>query len=571
MNPVIERIITTFKELPMARKVALGIFAMVLVAGITSLFVFTNKTSFKAAYHGLTKEDAAMVVDKLKTEKTPYRLTGDGTTILVPEALVYEVRLSMAKEGIPKGGGVGFEIFDKTEFGTTEFVQKINKTRALQGELARTISAFDEVKSARVMIVLPKDSVFVEEVKKPSASILLELNSDLAKGNVEAIAHLVASSIQDLTPKLVTIVDTAGRILFEGKSGEEQAKITAQNFADAQYQYKIRFEENLTRRIQTMLERIVGKDKAIVRVTSEMDFSKNNVNEEIYDPFERGGEFIRSRKNRAEKLTSTSEEIPIPSTVNPIVGEDGLDGQQNNERVNKSDDTFNFEISKRIRETRKPMAVLTRLSVAAVVDGKYEYRNNEDGNRQKVYIPRSDAEMKQFRDIVIKSMGYNEERSDQVSMESFPFASIADIEPETSQTRFNLVYKEYGRIIGNLLILIVLFLFIIRPIVKTVKEIKTTVEQESLPGSEEMALIEDEEKEIEFKDMDGKQQQEYLEMLTTDQKKDFLVKMAPMEKATYLENMPVNEKAKYYAQKDFYKTVNILRGWVSEVEEEEEE
>ena len=195
----------------------------------------------------------------------------------------------MARQGLPKGGGVGFEIFDKTEFGATEFVQKINKTRAIQGELARTISAFDEVKAARVMIVLPKDSVFVEEVKKPSASILLELNSDLEKEEVTAIAHLVASSIQDLQPQQVTIVDTAGRILFEGKSQEEQAKITAQNMADAQYQYKIRFEENLTHRIQTMLERIVGKDKAIVRVTTEMDFSKNDMNEEIYDPLERGG------------------------------------------------------------------------------------------------------------------------------------------------------------------------------------------------------------------------------------------------------------------------------------------
>ncbi len=568
MNPVIERIITTFKELPLARKIALGVFAMILVAGFTTLFIWTNKTPFKAAYSGLEKDDAALVVEKLKENNTPYRLTGDGTTILVPENIVYDVRLTMAREGIPKGGGVGFEIFDKTEFGTTEFVQKINKKRAIQGELSRTISAFDEVKSARVMIVLPKDSVFVEEIKKPSASILLELNSDLEKEKVEAIAHLVASSIQDLTPKLVTIVDTAGRILFEGKSEEEMAKITAQNFADAQYKYKIRFEENLTGRIQTMLERIVGKDKAIVRVTTEMDFSKDDVNEEIYDPFERGGEFVRSRKNRAEKLTATSDEIPNPSSVNPIVGDEDLAGRQNNELVNKSDDTYNFEISKRIRETQKPMALLTRLSVAAVVDGKYEYRTDENGNRQKVYVPRTDEEMKKFRDIVINSMGYNEERNDQVSMESFPFASIAEISVEPPLTGLKMVQKEYGRTIANLLLVVLLFLFVIRPIIKTVKEIKTTVEQEALPGAEEIALIEDEDREIEFKDMDGRQQQEYLEMMTSEQKADFLNKMRPDEKAAYLINMPVNDKAKFYAQKDISKTVNILKGWISEVEEE---
>ncbi|WP_300456393.1 flagellar basal-body MS-ring/collar protein FliF [Desulfobacula sp.] len=569
MNPVFDRIITTFKSVPLSRKIGLGLFAMVMVAGFTTLFIWTNKTQFKAAYSGLSKEDAAMVVDKLKESNTSYQLTGDGTTILVPEAIVYDVRLSMAKEGIPKGGHVGFEIFDKTEFGTTEFVQKINKKRALQGELARTISAFDEVKTARVMIVLPKDSVFVEEVKKPSASILLELNSDLERDKVTAIAHLVASSIQDLLPELVTIVDTAGRILFEGKSEEEDAKIQAQNLADVQYQHKVRFEKNLTQRIQTMLERIVGKDKAIVRVTSEMDFSKNDMNEEIYDPFERGGEFIRSRKNRAEKLTATAEEIPTPSSVNPIMGEEGLSGRQNNELTDKRDDTFNYEISKRIRETRKPMAVLTRLSVAAVIDGKYEIKTDETGNQQKVYVPRSMEEMKQFENIVIKSMGYNEERNDQVSMECFPFASIADIQSQPVVAGWKKVQKEYGRTIANLLLVLLLFFFIIRPIIKTVKEIKTTVEQEALPGPEEMALLEEEEKELAFIEMDEKQQKEYLSLMTEEQKETFVMNMSAPERVSYLKNLPVNEKAKYYAQKDIYRTVNILKNWISEEEEEE--
>ena len=568
MNPVLERILQTFREMSMSRRIALAVLALVVVAGFTTMFIWTNKTPFRTAYSGLTKEDAAAVVQGLKESNTPYRLAGDGTTIMVPETMVYDVRLTMAGQGIPKGGGVGFEIFDKTEFGTTEFVQKINKKRAMQGELARTISAFDEVKTARVMIVLPQDSVFVEEVKKPSASILLELNSDLEKEKVTSIAHLVASSIQDLTPKLVTIVDTAGRILFEGKSEEEQAKITAQNMADAQYQYKMRFEENLSRRIQTMLERIVGKDKAIVRVTSELDFSKNDMNEEIYDPFERGGEFIRSRKNRAENVTSVVEDIPTPSTVNPIVDDENLEGRQNNERVNKSDDTFNYEISKRVRATEKPMAVLTRLSVAAVVDGLYEYRTDEQGNRNRVYVPRSDENMKQFRDIVVKAMGYNEERSDQVSMECFPFASISELEPEIAVTGWRAIQKEYGRTIANLLLVLLLFLFVIRPIIKTVRDIKTTVEQEALPGPEELALIEEEEKEPEFIEMDGKQQKEFLEMMTEEEKDSFMRNMSTTERAIYLEKMSVNEKAKYYAEKDFGKTINILKGWISETEEE---
>ncbi|HCY85374.1 MAG TPA: flagellar M-ring protein FliF [Desulfobacteraceae bacterium] len=571
MNPVVERIITTFKEMSLPRKIALGVFTLVLIAGFTTMFIWTNKTTFRAAYTGLNQEDASAVVEVLKSSNIPYRLTGDGTTIMVPEKMVYDVRLTMAKEGIPKGEGVGYEIFDKTEFGTTEFVQKINKKRALQGELARTIKAFDEVKNARVMIVLPKESVFVEETKQPSASILLELLSDLDKEKVASIAHLVASSVQDLTPKLVTIVDTAGRILFEGKSEEEQARIDAENLADAQYQYKVRYEENLTRRIQTMLERIVGKDKAIVRVTSEMDFSKNNVNEEIYDPFERGGEFVRSRKNKAERVVQTTEDIGIPSSVNPITDEDQT-GEQTNERISKSDDTVNYEISRRIRETQKPMATLSRLSVAAVIDGSYEFQTDEDGNRKRVYVPRSPEEMKQFENIVIKAMGYNEDRNDQISMESFPFASIGDLETgESKLTGWKMVQQEYGRLIANLLLVLVLFLFVIRPIIKTVRDIKVTVEQEALPSPEELALLEEDDKEPTFVEMDADQQREFLEMMTEEQKEEFIRKMTASEKAAYLANLSANEKARYYANKDLIKTVNIIKGWISEDDEDAEE
>ena len=560
MNPVIKRIITTVKEMSVSRKISLGIFTVVVVAGFATLFIWANKTKFQAAYTGLSQDDASLVVDQLKKSDTPYRITGDGSTIMVPEDIVYDVRLSMAKEGIPKGGGDGFEI--------TEFVQKINKKSTIQGELARTISAFDEVKTAHVMIVMPQDSVFSEEDKKPSASILLELSADLERKKIAAIAHLVASSIQDLTPRFVTIVDTAGSILFEGKSQEEQAEINAQNFAYAHYKYKVRYEENLTKQIQTMLERIVGKDKAIVRVTSEMDFSKNRINEEIYDPFEIGGDFVRSRKNRREKITSATEQSPTPSNIKPIIGDENLAKEQNNELVDKTDDTYNYEISKRTRETRKPMAVLTRLSVAAVVDGKYENRTDESGNQKKVYVPRSAEEMKQFENIVFKAMGYNENRSDQVSMECFPFASIAQIEPQPAVTGLKMVQKEYGRTIANLLLVILLFLLVIRPIIKTVKEIKTSVDQESLPGPEALDLLEDEEPE--FIDMNSVQQKDYLDLMTEKQKENFIKKMKASERASYLANMSVNEKARYYANKDFYKTVNILKGWIREVKEEEE-
>jgi flagellar M-ring protein FliF len=571
MNPVIERVIETVKEFTLIKKVILGVLILVMVAGFTTMFLWANKTTFKVAYKSLSKADAAEIVFKLKESNTSYRLEGGGTTILVPEKEVYDVRLAMAKDGIPKGGGVGYEIFDKTEFGTTEFVQKINRKRAIQGELARTITAFDVVKSARVMIVLPKDSVFVEEAKRPSASILLELTGELAEENVAAIAHLVASSVQDLTPKLVTIVDTVGRILFEGKSEEEKAKIEAKNLADAQYKYKLRYEKNMSERIQTMLERIVGKDKAIVRVTAEMDFSKENVSEEIYDPYERGTEFTRSRKSRSENVKNDVGEVNTPSSVNPIIPP----GQPTTkatggEVVNKNADTLNFEISKRIREQVKPMVIIKRVSVAAVVDGRYEYNAEGKGESKRVYMQRPVNEMRQFEDIVVKAMGFNENREDQVTVECFPFTSIAAMEkPGAELTGWRKIQKENGRAIANMLLVLLLFLFVIRPILKTVKDVKSTVDQEELDRLDQAALVE-EEQDPKFIELSGPQQKEFLDVMKPDAKSKYIINMSASEKASYLSNMTEVDKAQYYADLDFDKSINILKGWLSEIEEEDE-
>ncbi len=573
MNPVIEQIYKIFKELPLSRKIAIGLVILAMAAGFTAMFIWANKTEYKPAYTELNEDDAAAVVAKIKELKIPYKIMGGGSIIMVPATKVYDVRLDLAKDGIPKGSGVGYEIFDKTDFGTSEFVQKINRKRAIQGELARTISAFDEVKTAKVMIVLPKDSVFVEETKLPSASILLELKNDIDEEKVSAIAHLVASSIQDLTPKRITIVDTAGRILFEGKSEEEKARIKAKNLADAQYNYKVRFEANMADRIQTMLERIVGKDKAIVRVTAEMDFSTNNVKEDIYDPFERETKFIRSEKNLSEASTIPVQQQGTPSSVNPVVPKGGgAAGANSMEKINKKNDTINYELSRRTSQTVKPMAVLSRLSVAAVVDGEYQYKTDKDGNRVRTYVPRSKAEMQQFSDLVTKAMGYNQSRQDQVSMECFPFASIGEIgKPEKKLTGWRMVQKEYGRTIANILLVLLIFLLVIMPIMKTVKGIKSGTDQEALPGPDELDLIEDKEEEPEFTDMSAEEQKEFLESMPVKEKEEFINNMSHAQKTVYLANLAPSEKAAFHAKNDVDKTANIIKGWISEVNEEEEE
>lgn len=546
----------------------MGTVVALVVAGFAFMFIWANKTEYQIAYKGLSPEDASAIVEKLKELRVPYRLKSKGSVITVPKETVYDVRLELAGAGLPKGGGVGYEVFDKTDFGTTEFVQQVNLQRALQGELARTIREFDEVVDAKVMIVLPKDSVFIEETKPPSASILLTLRSDLTEEKVSAVVHLVASAIEDLTPERVTVVDTTGRILFKWASDEERAGEVADNLARTQVQYRSNYEQNLSARIQTMLERVVGKDQAIVRVTAEMDFDQVDMSEEIFDPNELNVPFVRSRKSLDEKNQIQAGPAGNISSVNPIVPPGGdEDGSKTVESGQKRNDTVNYELSKMVRRTVKPIATLTRLSVAAVIDGTYRYEDGENGGRVRKYIPRADAQMAQFRSVVMNAMGFSEDRGDQVSVESFQFSSAEDLAaPVVEPLTWESAQRKYGRIMANILLIILLFLFVIRPIVKTIRDIKTTVEAPALPSPEDADLLPGE-REAEFSDMRPAEREEFLATLTQDERSRLYEQMNPKEKNDYLNSLSPSEKAAYLAKEDVDKAANVIRGWLSEEKE----
>ena len=533
MNSFFEQILNIYRNMPLSRKIVTAGMLAVVVAGFVTMFIWANKIEFEPLFTNLTEEDAAAITDKLREQRIPFKLEGDGTTITVPTDRVYEVRLSMAAEGLPKGGFVGYEIFDESEFGTTEFVQKLNRQRALQGELARTIQSFEQVEDAKVMIVLPKDSVFIEETKPSTASVLLKLNSDLDEHQVESIVHLVASSVEDLTPQLVTVVDTTGRVLFKHPTEDEQAEKLADDRAKSQLAYKAHMEKTYSERIQTMLERIVGKDNAIVRVSADMDFSQQSTQEEIFDPDERNTPFVRSRKSTAKSLERQDGQPGMVSSVNPIVPPDTGTGSGMVEKCESNDDTVNYELSKLVRQKVKPLAVLNRLSVAAVVNGTYAYETDKDGNRVQQYIARTEEEMAQFKTIVEKAMGYNENRGDQVTVESFPFSHVDELAlgGPSDARRF---MREYGRVIANLIFVLVLFFFVVRPLIKTIREIQAGGEEPDLP----------------LLDEDGKP-------ILTDEQRSAL---------PALEDMSPRERAAFLAEEDVDRAANVLRGWLSEGE-----
>ncbi|MCX5875885.1 MAG: flagellar basal-body MS-ring/collar protein FliF, partial [Deltaproteobacteria bacterium] len=260
---ILEQIASIAKGLSMTQKILGLVVIAVVVGGLLSLTTGSKETSYKVLFSGLNQEDAGEVLTKLKDQRIPYKLSDDGGAILVPATQVYEVRLTLAGEGLPRGGGVGFEIFNQTSFGQTDFVQRLNYQRALQGELARTIRNFQQVIEARVHIATPKESVFIEDEKPPTASISVKLRGreKLNQHEIQSIVNLVASAVPGLTTENITLVDTSGRLLYR-KQGDGEGVLTGN-----QLEYQIKIEDTLRQKVETMLEEVVGVNRARARVT----------------------------------------------------------------------------------------------------------------------------------------------------------------------------------------------------------------------------------------------------------------------------------------------------------------
>jgi len=449
MKRIIEQFVVVFKAMPISKKISMAVVLGLVVAGFALMFLWANQIDYQVLYSNLSGEDAASIVSKLREQRIAYKLEGGGSLILVPADQVYETRLVLAGDRLPRGGNVGFEIFDQTSFSTTEFVQRLNYQRALQGELCRTIGEFREVDHARVLIVIPKDSLFVEDTKLASASVLLKLKSSLSPDKVAGIVHIVASAVEGLTPEQVTVVDTTGKVLFKGPNqGDETALLSS-----SKLEYQRQVEGKIVGRVQSMLEGIVGEGKAIVRVSAEIDFDQIDFSEEKYDP---DNTVIRSKQRRVE----SSE---------------------------KEDEVINYEINRVTRRVIKPSGTVKRLSVAAVVDGTYEVVTAEDGSKTKKYIPRISKELEEFERIVKRAMGFDTDRGDQVQVSCFPLSISAGIEAQDGTgTDWLANGRQYIRPAINLVLVLVILLFVVRPLLRSVKGIVTSVDtRKTLPESGE--------------------------------------------------------------------------------------
>jgi flagellar M-ring protein FliF len=464
MKTFIEQFVAVFKAMPASRKVSMALVLALVLGGFAAMFFWANKIDYQVLYTNLSPEDAGSIVSQLREQRVPYELSGGGSTVLVPSENVYELRLALANEGLPVGGHVGFEIFDQANFSTTQFVQRLNYQRALQGELVRTISDFGEVEHARVLLAMPEESVFVEDSRPPSASVFLKLRSSLSSAKVAGIVHLVASAVDGLTPELVTVVDSSGRVLHKGHSEGGQTALLASN--KLEYQHQV--ESQLAGRVQSMLEGIIGKNKAIVRASADIDFEQIDLSEETFDP---DSSVVRSKQRRSE---SSDKGNPLSNDA------------KGKASARKEDEVVNYEISRITRHVIKPSGAIKRISVSAVVDGTYEVVTSGDGSETKKYLPRSEEDLRQFENVVKNAIGFDGERGDQVYVSSFPLS--VSVEPSFEEIQgidWLALVRQYSKTFINLALVFLVFMFVVRPLLKSVKTMGPLVQpRKRLPVGE---------------------------------------------------------------------------------------
>lgn len=432
-----------FEALSSGKKISIIMVLMITVASIILLVYLTTQVEYRVLFSNLSNEDAGNIVSKLSEKKIPYKVSASGSAISVPAEKVSELRLELAAAGLPQGGGVGFEIFDNKTLGATEFEQQLNYRRALQGELSRTINGLDAIQSSRVHIALPKDSLFSDQQKKPTASVTLRMKSgkSLRPAQIDGIVHLVASSIEGMNPEDVMVVDSRGAILSVKQNDNKLSKLTAQ-----QSDYQRNMEKDLATRIQTMLENVVGQGKAAVRVTAELDFRMMEKTEEAYDP---EAQVVRSTQRNSEKENAV--------TAAGAVSE--------NPKKEKIDEIINYEINKVVSKTVMPVGETKKLSIAVLVDGKY--KKNE--KNEEVYQPLTKNEIEALEDLVRKSAGFNAQRGDQVVVTNLPFRKVDAEEAESASLKESIeTFSPVLKYIGIFALIAFIVMFVLRPLLKSI-------------------------------------------------------------------------------------------------------
>jgi flagellar M-ring protein FliF len=448
------------KGLGAARLMAMVAVTAALIGFFAFVIMRVTTPQMTTLFTDLSTEDSSAIIKDLERQAIPFELRNDGAVIMVPKDKVTRLRMKLAEGGLPKGGGVGYEIFDKSDaLGTTSFVQNINHLRALEGELARTIRAIDRIQAARVHLVLPERPLFSRETPEPSASIVVRVRGALEPQQIRAIRHLVSSAVSGLKPQRVSIVDETGALLADGAGGDDENVIGDER--------RTAFEKRMRNEVEAIVSSVVGVGRARVQLSADFDFNRITQTSDKFDP---EGRVLRSSQTREE--SSATADTGGQVTVNNELPGNRADGATTaKDQSKKTEETNNYEISHTTKTEVTEAGRVNKISVAVLVDGSYA--KNEKG--EMVYQERGKEQLERIATLVRSAIGFDQKRGDQVEVVNLKFAEAPAVTPIAEPTgllgmlqftKDDVMYViELG--VMMLLSLVVLFM-VIRPLVRRI-------------------------------------------------------------------------------------------------------
>jgi flagellar M-ring protein FliF len=458
---IVQGAVDFIKALGVTRLAAMGAVTAALIGFFAFVILRVTAPMLTPLFTDLSTEDASAIIKELDRQAIPYEMRNEGAIIMVPRDRVTKLRMKFAEGGLPKGGGVGYEIFDKSDtLGTTSFVQNINHLRALEGELSRTIRALDRVQAARVHLVLPERPLFSRDKVEPTASIVLKVRGALETQQVRAIRHLVASAVNGLKPQHVSIVDETGRLLADGAADESAG---GSSTADER---QVAYERRLRDQIENIVSSVVGPGRARVQLTADFDFNRITQTSDRFDP---EGRVVRSTQTREESSGTTENQGQV-TVGNELPGANPQQNAAAREQSKKSEEIVNYDIS-RMTETKViEGGRINRISVAVLVDGNYTKSDKGD----PVYQERAKDELDRIAALVRSAIGYDQKRGDQVEVINLRFAQtpITGInEPTGFLGMLQFTKDDIMRAVelGVMLLLgLVVLLLVVRPMVRRI-------------------------------------------------------------------------------------------------------
>ena len=457
----VEGFLTFVRSLGATRLMAMGAVALALTGFFSFLIVRATTPQMVPLFTDLAVDDSASIVKDLERQAIPYSLKNDGAIVMVPKENVARLRMKLAEAGLPKGGGVGYEIFDKSDaLGTTSFVQNINKLRALEGELGRTIRSIERVQAARVHLVLPDRPLFSRDKIEPSASIVLKVRGALEQQQVRAIRHLVATAVNGLRPERVSVIDESGRLLADGADQDN-------SFVGAD-ERKIAFERRLSSEVEQIVTSVVGPGRARVRLSAEFDVNRVTQTSDKFDPDSR---VVRSSQTREEQSGSGSENKDGGVSVSAeLPGAGAKPGEGRSESARKTEEIVNYEISRTTKTEVTEAGRVNRISAAVLIDGNYS--KNDKG--ETVYQPRNKDELDRIAALVRTAIGFDQKRGDQVEVVNLRFADTPAVpagEPAGWMSYFQFSKDDivYGAELGVMMLLgLIVLVTVVRPLVRRI-------------------------------------------------------------------------------------------------------